>query len=333
MLQRAMHACFSRTFLLAVTLSAATPAGAGESDSAAAFPSRPIRIVIGFTPGGQPDIVARIIAAKLSEGVGQQVVVDNRPGAGGTIGTRIVAEATPDGHTLLSASPSHVIQPSIYAKLPYDTRRDFSGITTTATASYMLVVPVSLPVKSMQDLLALARAKPGTLNFSSAGTGSGTHFAGELLKVSAQINIVHVPFKGIPEAVNDVVAGRVQFIMTPPSTLGTLVKDGRLRALAVTGKDRIRSYPDVPTIAESGVPGFQWETWSGIYAPSKTPRAIIEKLNREITGVLRMPDVQQRLLAMEAEAAPCTPAELDALVAREIPKIAELARKAGIKPQ
>jgi tripartite-type tricarboxylate transporter receptor subunit TctC len=328
-----MHACFSRTFLLAVTLSAATPAGAGESDSAAAFPSRPIRIVIGFTPGGQPDIVARIIAAKLSEGVGQQVVVDNRPGAGGTIGTRIVAEATPDGHTLLAASPSHVIQPSIYAKLPYDTRRDFSGITTTATASYMLVVPVSLPVKSMQDLLALARAKPGTLNFSSAGTGSGTHFAGELLKVSAQINIVHVPFKGIPEAVNDVVAGRVQFIMTPPSTLGTLVKDGRLRALAVTGKDRIRSYPDVPTIAESGVPGFQWETWSGIYAPSKTPRAIIEKLNREITGVLRMPDVQQRLLAMEAEPAPSTPAELDALVAREIVKIAELARKAGIKPQ
>jgi tripartite-type tricarboxylate transporter receptor subunit TctC len=328
-----MHAYFSRTFLLAVTLSAATPAGAGESDSAAAFPSRPIRIVIGFTPGGQPDIVARIIAAKLSEGVGQQVVVDNRPGAGGTIGTRIVAEATPDGHTLLAASPSHVIQPSIYAKLPYDTRRDFSGITTTATASYMLVVPVSLPVKSMQDLLALARAKPGTLNFSSAGTGSGTHFAGELLKVSAQINIVHVPFKGIPEAVNDVVAGRVQFIMTPPSTLGTLVKDGRLRALAVTGKDRIRSYPDVPTIAESGVPGFQWETWSGIYAPSKTPRAIIEKLNREITGVLRMPDVQQRLLAMEAEPAPSTPAELDALVAREIVKIAELARKAGIKPQ
>jgi tripartite-type tricarboxylate transporter receptor subunit TctC len=328
-----MHACFSRTFLLAVTLSAATPAGAGESDSAAAFPSRPIRIVIGFTPGGQPDIVARIIAAKLSEGVGQQVVVDNRPGAGGTIGTRIVAEATPDGHTLLAASPSHVIQPSIYAKLPYDTRRDFSGITTTATASYMLVVPVSLPVKSMQDLLALARAKPGTLNFSSAGTGSGTHFAGELLKVSAQINIVHVPFKGIPEAVNDVVAGRVQFIMTPPSTLGTLVKDGRLRALAVTGKDRIRSYPDVPTIAESGVPGFQWETWSGIYAPSKTPRAIIEKLSREITGVLRMPDVQQRLLAMEAEPAPSTPAELDALVAREIVKIAELARKAGIKPQ
>jgi tripartite-type tricarboxylate transporter receptor subunit TctC len=328
-----MHAYFSRTLPLALMLSAAAPAGAGERDDVAAFPSRPLRIIIGFTPGGQPSIVARIIAAKLSEGVGQQVVVDNRPGAGGTIGTRIVAEATPDGHTLLAASPSHVIQPSIYAKLPYDTRRDFSGITTTATASYMLVVAVSLPVKSMQDLLALARAKPGMLNFSSAGSGSATHFAGELLKVSAQIDVVHVPYKGIPEAVTDVVAGRVQFIMTPPSTLGTLVKDGKLRALGVTGKERLRSYPDVPTIAESGVPGFRWETWAGIFAPSKTPRAIIEKLNREITGVLRMPDVQQRLLAMEAEPAPSTPAELDALVAREIVKIAELARKAGIKPQ
>jgi tripartite-type tricarboxylate transporter receptor subunit TctC len=274
-----------------------------------------------------------MLAVKLTESLRQQVVVDNRPGAGGTIGTKIVADATPDGHTLLSASPSHVIQPSIYSKLPYDTRRDFSGITTMATAAYMLVVPVSLPVKSMQDLLALARSKPGQLNFASSGAGGATHFAGELLKVSAHIDVVHVPFKGIPEAVNDVVAGRVQFIMTPPSTVGALVKDGRLRALGVTGKERIRSYPDVPTIAESGVPGFQWETWSGIFAPSKTPRAIIDTLNREITGVLRMPDVQQRLLALEAEPAPSTPAALDALVAREILKIAELARKAGIKPQ
>ena len=226
----------------------------------AAFPSRPIRIVIGFTPGGQPSIIASIIAARLSEGVGQQVIVDNRPGAGGTIGTKIVADATPDGHTLLSASPSHVIQPAIYAKLPYDTRRDFSGITTMATASYMLVVPVTLPVKSVQELLALAKAKPGQLNFASAGSGSATHFSVELLKLSAQIDVVHVPYKGIPEAVTDVVAGRVQFIMTPPSTLGALVKDGKLRALGVTGKERMRSYPDLPTIAESGVPGFQWET-------------------------------------------------------------------------
>ena len=327
----------SRMALLALGACAATstaPALAAQAQNPVeAFPNRPIRIVIGFTSGGQPSIVARILSAKLSEVLGQQVIVDNRPGAGGTIGTKIVADATPDGYTLLSASPSHVIQPAIYAKLPYDTRRDFSGITTTATASYMLVVTTSLPVKSVNDLIALARAKPGQLNFGSAGSGSATHFAAELFKMSAQIAVVHVPYKGIPEALTDVVGGRVQFIMTPPSTLVALLKDGKLRALAVTGKARIRSYPDLPTVAESGVPDFQWETWAGVFAPSKTPRAIIEKLNREITGVLRMPDVQQRLLALEADPAPCTPAELDALVAREIVKMAELARKAGITPQ
>lgn len=306
---------------------------AQTGEPAAAFPQRPIRIIIGFTPGGQPSIIARIIAVKLTESLGQQVIVDNRPGAGGTIGTKIVADATPDGHTLLAASPSHVISPSIYATLPYDTRRDFSGITMTATASYMLVVPLSLPVKSVQELLALARAKPGQLNFGSAGSGSATHFAGELLKVSAQIDIVHIPYKGVPEALTDTIAGRVQFIMTPPSTVGALVKEGKLRALGVTGTQRIPSYPDLPTIAESGVPGFQWITWAGIYAPSKTPRPIIDKLNREITAVLRMPDVRQRFLALDAEPAPSTPAELDKHVASELVRIAELARKAGIKPQ
>jgi tripartite-type tricarboxylate transporter receptor subunit TctC len=315
------------------TAFSASASAAQAQNATGTFPNRPIRIIIGFTSGGQPSLVARIIAAKLTEVVGQQVIVDNRPGAGGTIGTKIVADATPDGYTLLSSSPSHVIQPAIYAKLPYDTRRDFSGITTTATASYMLVVTNSLPVKSVQDLLALARAKPGELNFSSSGSGSATHFAGELLKLTAKIDVVHVPYKGVPEALTDVVAGRVQFIMTPPSTLTALLKDGKLRALAVTGKARIRSYPDLPTIAESGVPDFEWETWAGVFAPSKTPRAIVEKLNREITGVLRMPDVQQRLLAMEADPAPSTPAELDALVARELVKIADLARKAGITPQ
>ena len=325
-----MRALATKLFVVAaLAAQSATAPAAQSADPAASFPARPIRIIIGFTAGGQPSI----IAVKLTELLGQQVIIDNRPGAGGTIGTKIVADATPDGHTLLSASPSHVISPSIYAKLPYDTRRDFSGITMTATASYMLVVTPSLPVKSVQDLLALARAKPGQLNFSSAGTGSATHFSGELLKVSAQIDIVHVPYKGVPEALTDTMAGRVQFIMTPPSTVAALVKEGRLRALAVTGSKRIPSYPDLPTIAESGVPGFQWVTWAGIYAPSKTPRPIINKLNREITAVLRMPDVRQRLLALDAEPAPSTPAELDKHVARELVRIAELARKAGIKPQ
>ena len=328
-----MRAYFSRTVLLAFTLSAAAPAAAGQRDSAAAFPSRPIRIVIGFTPGGQPDITARVIAVKLTESLGQQVVVDNRPGAGGTLGARIVAEATTDGHTLLSVSSSHSISPSVYAKLPYDTRRDFAGITTTVTAPYLLIVPASLPAKSMQDLLALARAKPGQLNFGSAGSGSGTHFAGELLKSSAQLDVVHVPYKGIPEALTDTIAGRVQFFMTPSATLGTLVRDGKVRALAVTGRQRLRSYPDVPTIAESGVPGVLWETWAGILAPAKTPRSIVDKLNREITATLRMPDVHQRFSALDAEPAPTTPQEFDKLVASELVRVSALAQKAGIKPQ
>ena len=317
-----------------VTLASSSPAfSAQRIESAASFPTRPIRIVVGFTPGGQPDITARLIAAKLTEKFAQQVVVDNRPGAGGTIGTKIVADATPDGHTLLSVSPSHAISPAIYARLPYDTRRDFSGITTTATASYVLVVPNSLPVKSVQELLALARAKPGQLNFSSAGSGSGTHFAAELLKSTAQLDVVHVPYKGIPEALTDTMTGRVQFFMTPPATLGTLVKDGKIRALAVTGTKRTSSYPDLPTIAESGVPGFSWETWAGILAPSKTPRAVIDKLNREIVATLALPDIQNRFITMGSEPAPSTPAAFDKLVDTEITRVLELARKAGIKPQ
>ena len=332
--ERAVGRKWKKLVTLAGIMTVAAPSAmCAQGDPAGTYPGRPVRIVIGFTPGGQPDITARAIAVKLNETFGQQVVIDNRPGAGGTIGTKIVADSTPDGHTLLSVSSSHAISPAVYAKLPYDTRRDFAGITTTATASYMLVVPPSLPVKTVQDLLAMTRAKPGQLNFGSAGNGSGTHFAGELLKNTAQIDVMHVPYKGIPEALTDTMTGRVQFFMTPPATLGTLVKDGKLRALGVTGRQRVRSYPDVPTIAESGVAGFQWETWAGILAPSKTPRPIVNKLNREITAILRMPDVQQRFIALGAEPAPSTPEEFDRLVASEIVRVADLARKAGIKPQ
>ena len=326
-------------FCIAFTVAAAswlhiTVAPAAQSaGSVPAYPTRPIRIVVGFTPGGQPDITARAIAVKLTEVLGQQVVVDNRPGAGGTLGTKIVAEANPDGHTLLSVSASHAIQPAVYEKLPYDTLRDFAGITMTATSSYMLVVPVSLPVKSVQDLIALAKAKPGQLNFASAGNGSGTHFAGELLKSTAQLDVVHVPYKGIPEALTDTIAGRVQFFMTPPVTLGTMLKDGKVRALGVTGRKRVRSYPDVPTVSEAGISGFVWESWAGILAPARTPREIVNKLNQEIAAILKMPDIQQRFVGLGTEPTPSTPAEFDKLVASELKRVAELARKAGIKPQ
>jgi tripartite-type tricarboxylate transporter receptor subunit TctC len=323
-----------RALATLVLIAVAAPAlCAQRADPAAAYPQRPVRFVVGFTPGGQPDITARILAVKLTETFGQQVVVDNRPGAGGTLGTKIVADAAPDGHTLLSVSSSYAIVPSIYAKLPYDPRRDLAGITTTASAPYVLVVPNSLAAKSVQDLIALAKAKPGQLNFSSAGTGSGTHFAAEVFVSAANINVVHVPFKGVPEALTDTMTGRTQFFMTPPSTLGSLIKDGKIRALAVTGKQRSPAYPDAPTIAESGVPGFYWITWAGMLAPSKTPRAIVDKLNRNIVAAMELADVRQRYAAMGADPTPSTPAELDRMIDSEITRVGELARKAGIKPQ
>jgi tripartite-type tricarboxylate transporter receptor subunit TctC len=311
--------------------SAAFPAM--PADEAAGYPARPIRVVVGFTPGGQPDITARLIGPKLYEALGQQVVVDNRPGAGGTVGTKIVADANPDGYTLISVSASHVIAPSIYTKLPYDTVKDFAGITTTAIACYVLAVPPSLGVKSVQELIALAKAKPGQLNFASAGQGSGTHFAAELFKSRANVDVTHVPYKGIPEALTDTIGGRVQFFMAPLGASVNLIKDGKLRALGVSSKQRVRIHPDIPTLAESGLPGFQWDSWAAWFAPARTPRAIITRLNREIGRVLALPEVQQRLTAIGMEPTASTPAQLDKLVVDELAVVADLARKAGLKAQ
>lgn len=312
-----------------------TPAlsSAQAADRAAGFPSRPIRVVVPFTPGGQPDIVARLIAPKLTEALGQQVVVDNRPGAGGMIGARIVAAANPDGHTLLSVSAAHVVTPAVRANLGYDPVKDFAGITMTINSAYFLVVPPSFEAKTVKDLVALAKAKPGQLNFSSAGRGSSTHFAAEMFKQAAAIDVVHVPHRGIPEALTDIMTGRVHFFMAPFASAITLVKEGRLRALGVTSPRRSRAYPDVPTIAESGLPGFRYDSWGAVFAPAKTRRTVVDKLNGEIVRVLKLPETEQRLLALGVEAAPTTPAQLDRFIAEQVAAAAQLARKAGIKPE
>lgn len=331
----ALRSTLNAVFSAAACLTLVSPAAlfAQRADEAAGFPSRPIRIVVGGGPGGLPDIYSRMITPKLVEALRQQVVVDNRPGAGGVIATQIVADASPDGYTLLSASPSHVISPAIRSKLPYNTLKDFAGVTMTAATSYVLVVPPALGVKTVQELIALAKAKPGQLNFSSAGIASGAHFASEMLKQYANIDVVHVPYKGIAEALTDIVTGRVQFTVSSIASSVTLVKDGRLRALAVTSKKRVRIYPDIPTMVESGMPGFQWDSWSGVFAPAKTPRAIINKLNREITRALGLPDVRERLRALAAEPTPTTPAQFDKFIAEQLPVIAQLAKKAGIEQQ
>lgn len=299
---------------------------------ASPFPVRPIRIVIGFTPGGQPDIFSRLIAVRLGEALGQAVVVDNRPGGGGAIGTKIVADATPDGHTLLGISASHVILPSV-RKLNYDPQKDFAGITQTYSACYLLVAAPALGVKSTKDLIAMAQAKPGSLNFGSAGSGSGTHFAGEVFKDAAKIDVVHVPYKGIPEALNDTMTNRVQFFLAPLASSVNLVRDGRLTALGVTSPKRIALYPDMPTLAESGLPGFSFDSWGGIISPARTPRAIVTRLNSEIGRALAHPDVQQRMRALGAEPAPTTPEAFDKLIAKELVMIADIAKRAGVERQ
>jgi tripartite-type tricarboxylate transporter receptor subunit TctC len=322
-----VHPSRTRRGLLAAAGLSALP----RVGSAQAYPARPIRVMVGFTPGGLPDITARLIGQRLSESWKQPVTVENRPGAGGNIAAQAVAAAPADGHTLLSISSAHTSAPAIYPKLPFDVAKDFAGITMTATGPCLLIVAPDLPVKTVGDLVALARAKPGVLNYSSAGIGSGTHFAVETLKAQAGIDVVHVPFKGIPEALAEAVAGRVQFFMAPFATAIGLVKDGRARAIAVTSIRRIAETPNIPTVAESGVPGYKYAIWSGLLAPAKTPRPLIEQINAEVVRILRLPETAQRLSSLGTEAAPGTPEEFDKLIAEEVAGFTRLARAANIK--
>jgi tripartite-type tricarboxylate transporter receptor subunit TctC len=308
------------------------PALAQAPADTAAYPAKPVRFVVGFTPGGAlPDLTARLLGPQLFEVWKQQVVVENRPGAGGAIAANIVAKADPDGYTLLSASSGHASLPATYAALPYDTLKDFTAITLTSRGAFLMVVAPSSPAKSVRELIALARARPGQINFASAGTGRGTHFAGELFKELAGIDIVHVAYKGPAEAITDTIAGRVQFFMPPLASASNLVKEGRLLALAVGTRKRVTGFENIPTLAESGLPAYEWDAWSGLLAPAKTPRAIIERINRDVTRILNLPEVQQRLIATGVEAAPTTPAQLDKLIAEQMAIASRLARAAGIK--
>ncbi len=317
--------------VLLAAMAAGHAARPADGAAAADFPDKPIRIVVGFTPGGGPDITARFIAQKLTESWRQNVVVDNRPGAGGTIAAQTVARANPDGYTLLSVSSAHAVAPAVYAKLPYDTRKDLAGITLTASSKYLLVVAPALDVKALTDLLALAKAKPGQLNFSSAGVGSGTHFAGEQFRSMAAINVVHVPFKGIPEALTETMTGRVQFFMAPIANAVNLVKEGKLVALGVSSVQRDPLVPDVPTVAEAGVPGYHSELWFGLLTARQTPRAIVGRLNREITRILNEPDLRRRWTPLGLEPRPTTPEQFDQLISDEIAAFTAIARAANIK--
>ena len=333
MLSTAFRTTWAVTISMAsgIVLSAFSTPSASGADEAANFPARPIRIVVPYQTGGLPDIAARLIGPKLVEAWKEPVVVDNRAGAGGIIGTDIVAKSNPDGYTLGMPSSGHVTLPAVNSRLPFDTGKDFAGITLTVVGAYALLVPPSLGVKSVKELIALATARPGQLNFASAGTGSGTHFAAELFRDLAKINAVHVAYRGIPDALTDTIAGRVQFFMPPFASAAALVKDGKLLVLGVSR--RVPGYESIPTFTELGLKGYNWDGWAGLLAPAKTPRAIINKLNREVTRILNLPDVKQRIVALGADTVPTTPAEFDKLIADQIVMTTGLARRAGIKPQ
>ncbi|MBI3368640.1 MAG: tripartite tricarboxylate transporter substrate binding protein [Burkholderiales bacterium] len=297
------------------------------------YPSKSVRIVVPFTAGSATDILARTVGQKLNEAWRQTVVIDNKPGAGGSIGAGQVAKAAPDGLTLMVQSSAQAVNPFIYPALPYDTLKDFVQVAGLAGQPNVLVVAPGSGYKSVADLLADARKNPGKLSFGSAGIGSGTHFNAEKFKLAAAIDVVHIPYKGTPEALTDVMAGRIAYFFSPISAALPQVRDGKLVALAVSSARRSSLLPAVPTIAESGLPGFDFNLWVAVFAPAGTPAAIVDKINHDVTRILGEPDVRERMAALGAEAMPMSPAELDRFLRSEMDEAAKIVKAAGIKVQ
>jgi tripartite-type tricarboxylate transporter receptor subunit TctC len=312
--------------LAAIALCASAAIGAQD------YPNRPVKLVVPFPPGGPLDVTGRLIAQKLTEAWGQSVVVENKPGAGGNIGAELVAKSPPDGYTILmGALSTHAVNPSLYPKMPYDAVKDFAPITLIAVTPNVLVVNPSLPVHSVKDLIAYAKANPGKLAFGSGSNGSAGHLAGELFKVDTGTDIVHVPYKGGAPATQALLAGDVQFMFDNLANATAQVKAGKLRALAVTTAERSKLAPDLPTMAEAGLPGFDIATWYGLLAPAGTPPAVVAKWNAEVTKILNAPDTRERLMAQGAEPAPMTAAQFAAFIEREIPKYARIVKASGAK--
>ena len=296
-----------------------------------AYPEKPLRFVVPFTPGSGVDIVARLLGQKLGESWNQSVVVDNRSGAGGTIGAEIVAKAVPDGYTILMGNlATHGINPNLYRRLPYDAVKDFAAITQVAEVTNVLVVHPSLQVKSIQDFIALAKAKPATINYGSGGSGSGAHLAAELFKSMAGINLVHVPYKGVGLAMNDLIGGQIQLIFSNLLSSLPHVRAGRLRALGVTTTKRSPAIPELPTIAEEGLRGYEATNWFGLLAPAGTPMQVITKLNAVIVKVLHLPEVKNRLSSQGAEPVGNAPEAFAAHIKSEIARWKTVITQAGI---
>jgi len=323
---------------LASPLLAAGIAAAGMATADAAFaqdfPNRPVRLVVPFGAGGVSDIIGRTLAGRLQEGLGQPVIVDNRGGAGGSIGSDIVAKSQPDGHTLLLGSNgTHAIVPYLYKKLPYDPIKDFTPIGMVAVTPTVLAVSPELPVKSVKELIALARAKPGTLSFGSSGIGSTSHLAGEMLASIGGIALTHVPYKSASAAYPDVFSGRVPVIFDSVVSMTPHLKAGKLRALAVTTPKRVATLPDLPTMAEAGVPGYAITLWIALFGPAGMPPAVTARLNKELVRVLGMPEVREQMAAQGSEVMPGTPGDLLAAVKTDLQRMGEIVKAAKIEAE
>ncbi|HET6493056.1 MAG TPA: tripartite tricarboxylate transporter substrate binding protein [Burkholderiales bacterium] len=316
---------------LGILLAAAALCGAAQAQQN--YPVRPVRLIVPSSPGGGTDITARIIAPKLGEYLGQQVVVENRPGAGTMIGGEAVARAAPDGYTLLMGISTLAINPAMYKRVPYDALRDFAPISQVVALPNMLVTHPSLPVKSVKELIAFAKARPGQINFASAGVGTNPHLAMELFLSMTDLKMVHVPYKGSGQGVIDLLAGHVTVMMPSILTALNYVKNKRLRALGVTSAKRAAGVPDIPTIAEAGVPGYEAVQWFGVLAPAATPRDIIMRLHKEIVRTVQAPDIKPKLINDGADPVGSSPEEFAAFIRSETNKWAKVAKSIGIKPE
>jgi len=298
------------------------------------YPAKPIRILIAQAPGSATDVISRVVGNRLSEGLGQPVVIEARPGAGGVVGTEAAARSAPDGYTLFMANNStHGSNPAVYAKLPYDAINDFAPIAFVASVPYVLVVDPSLPAKNVQELIALAKSRPGRMNYASAGNGSTHHFCGELLKSMSGIDLQHIPYKGSPPAIAGLLGGEVSLMFANVADIGSQIKSGKVKPLAVTTAKRAASLPEVPTMAEAGLPGFEIVSWFGLLAPAGTPAPIVSRLNAETVKVLEREDIQATLARQGLEVAPGTPEQFAAHIKREIAKFTKIGKAAGIKAE
>ena len=320
--------------VLSYTAAEASAQARGDADPAKSYPNRPIRIIAQFQPGTTTDLIARLVGQKLTEAWGQQVVVDNRPGAGGRVGTEIAAAATPDGYTLtMGISGAFGIAPGLYPKLPYDVLRDFAPISNVATQAQVLVAGAASPVRTVGDLVKLARAKPGALNYASVGPGTATHLSMEMLQSVAKVKLTHVPFKGSPAAHQELIGGQVHVMFDGLPAAAPLINAGRLRGIAVSTVNRQQLAPDLPTVAESGYPGFDAAGWAGVVAPAKTPVPILDKLNAEIVRIVNAPDVRERLATMGFNPVGDTRAQYAAFIKAEIAKWSRIISEAGVKAE